>query len=60
MREHVYLQNVTSVHIATGECSFCIRGLLCYLYIEHEIQYAPSICQSIRMLSMWDLRFLQL
>jgi len=58
-RTCVSVQNVTSVHIATGECSLCIRGLLCYLYTEHETQYAPSMCQSIRILNMWDLRFLQ-
>lgn len=58
-RTCVSVQNVTSFHIATGECFLCIRGLLCYLYTEHETQYAPSICQSIRMLNMWDLRFLQ-
>lgn len=58
-RTCVSVENVTSAHIATGECSLCIRGLLCYLCTEHETQYAPSICQSIRMLNMWDLRFLQ-
>jgi len=58
-RTCVPVQNVTSVHIATGECSLCIGGLLCYLYTEHETHYAPSMCQSIRMLNMWDLRFLQ-